>query len=81
MAKLKIVQSELVMAFESSDPTGDAEWYLDRRTGDVVLITQDWFDAQDVQDWQKDEVERWTDIEKNPESYLQIEPAKKQKRC
>jgi hypothetical protein len=39
MAKLRINEGELLMAFESGD--GMVQWYLDRQTGDVIPIDDD----------------------------------------
>jgi hypothetical protein len=76
MAKIKIDMDDLEMAFDSTDPMGEAEWYLDVRNGDVVLVTHDWVDedSDDIPDWQKPEIARFKDIEANPDAYLLIEP-------
>ena len=39
MAKLRIEEGELLMAFESGD--GMTQWYLDRQTGEVISLNDD----------------------------------------
>jgi hypothetical protein len=77
MAKIQIDYDDLEMALDSTDRGGEAEWYLDLRSGEVILVTHDWIDDEegdDFPEWQKPEIERSKDIEANPSAYLLIEP-------
>ena len=46
MAKLRIDQSDLLMAMESHD----SSWYLDRETGEVLMVTDDDLDLAEGED-------------------------------
>jgi hypothetical protein len=49
MAKLRIDEGELLMAFESGD--GMIRWFLDRQTGDVIGLDDDlWIDDDDEEE-------------------------------
>lgn len=59
MAKLRIDEGDLLMAFEGSD--GSMQWYLDRQTGEVIGLGDDldigWDDDEDEEDEDDDEEE------------------------
>ena len=48
MAKISIDEGELLMAFESGD--GSMEWYLDRQTGEVIGLGDDFLFDDDDED-------------------------------
>jgi hypothetical protein len=54
MAKIRIDEGELLMAFDSGD--GTDHWYLDRQTGEVIFLGDDFgFDLEDDEDEAEDE--------------------------
>ena len=66
MAKLRIDEGDLLMAFDSGD--GTENWYLDRQTGDVIFLGDDFgFGLGDDEDEAEDEDDAeagWQDQER-----------------
>ncbi|MFL5542260.1 MAG: UPF0158 family protein [Longimicrobiaceae bacterium] len=66
MAKIRIDEGELLMAFDSGD--GTMQWYLDRQTGEVIGLGDEFgFDLGDDEDEAEDEDDAeagWEDEER-----------------
>lgn len=84
MAKIRIDEGDLLMAFGSGD--GTEHWFLDRQTGEVIFVSDDamlysgGFDGED-DDEEDGEAEYgvpedpesfWAAIERDPERYVEI---------
>jgi hypothetical protein len=82
MAKLRIDEGFLLMAFDSGD--GTEQWFLDRQSGEVIRLSDDlgFLDDDDeddegdddLADWEKEEraLRRKIYADENDEQYLQI---------
>lgn len=83
MARIQIDIGQLAAAMDSGD--GSVSWFLDRRTGDVVFVSEGemWAsgtldgeeedDEEDVDDAEPADPEQmWRAIERHPERYLEI---------
>lgn len=65
MAKIRIDEGELLMAFDSGD--GTEHWYLDRETGAVIFLSDDFGFGLDDEDEEEDEDDAeggWQDEER-----------------